>query len=37
MVLDAVKENILLTISIDEHYKAGNLFGSITDFAERLE
>jgi CubicO group peptidase (beta-lactamase class C family) len=38
MVLDAVKENILLTISIDDHYESGHLLrGTITDFAERLE
>jgi hypothetical protein len=37
MVLDAAKENILLTISKHEKYEAGNLFSVIPDLAERLE
>jgi CubicO group peptidase (beta-lactamase class C family) len=37
MVLDAAKENILLTISKHEKYEAGNLFQVIPDLAERLE
>ena len=36
MVLDEKNDTILLTISINEEYKAGNLFSNIGKFAEKL-
>ena len=36
IVMDEVKNTVLLTISMNEKYKAGNLFNNINKFAERL-
>jgi len=36
MVLDQASDTLLLTISINENYKAGNLFSDIHKLAERL-
>jgi len=36
IVLDQTNDTLLLTISINENYKAGNLFSNIHKFAERL-
>jgi hypothetical protein len=36
MVLDEKNDTILLTISINEEYKAGNLFSNIGKFTEKL-
>ena len=36
IVLDESKNRVLLTISMNEEYKAGNLFYNINKFAERL-
>jgi len=37
IVLDQVNRTLLLTISINEEYAAGNLFANIHKFAERLQ
>ncbi len=36
IVMDEVKDTVLLTISMNEKYKVGNLFNNINKFAERL-
>ena len=36
IVLDEQNDTVLLTISMNEQYKAGNLFSAIHKFAERL-
>ena len=36
IVLDETKNTVLLTISMSEKYKAGNLFNNINKFAEKL-
>jgi CubicO group peptidase (beta-lactamase class C family) len=36
IVLDEVKNTVLVAISMNEKYKAGNLFNNIHKFAERL-
>ena len=37
IVLDQANRTLLLTISINEEYAAGNLFANIYKFAERLQ
>lgn len=37
IVLDETKNTVLLTISMNEKYKAGNLFNNINKFAEQLD
>ncbi|WP_438997034.1 hypothetical protein [Candidatus Puniceispirillum sp.] len=36
VVLDETTDTVLVTISMNENYKAGNLFNNIHKFAEKL-